>query len=32
MHQKNPSYVLQMGETSLALDREIVKDIYIKKV
>jgi len=32
MHQKNPSYVLQMGETSLALDREIVKDIYVKKV
>jgi len=32
MHQKNPSHVLQIGETSLALDREIVKDIYVKKV
>jgi len=32
MHQKNPSYVLQTGETSLALDREIVKDIYVKRV
>ncbi|MFB3884735.1 MAG: metal-dependent transcriptional regulator [Thermodesulfobacteriota bacterium] len=32
MHQKNPSYVLQIGETSLALDREIVKDIYVKKI
>ncbi len=32
MHQKNPSYVLQIGETSLALDRDIVKDIYVKKV
>jgi DtxR family Mn-dependent transcriptional regulator len=32
MHQKNPSYVLQIGETTLALDREIVKNIYVKKV
>jgi DtxR family Mn-dependent transcriptional regulator len=32
MHQKNPSYVLQLGETTLALDRDIVKDIYVKKV
>ena len=31
MHQKNPSHVLQIGETTLALDREIVKDIYVKK-
>lgn len=32
MHQKNPSHVLQIGETTLALDKEIVKDIYVKKV
>jgi len=32
MHQKNPSYVLQMGETTLALDQDIVRDIYIKRV
>ncbi len=32
MHQKNPSYVLQIGETTLALDHEVVKDIYVKKV
>jgi DtxR family transcriptional regulator, Mn-dependent transcriptional regulator len=32
MHQKNPSYVLEIGETTLALDRDIVKDIYVKKV
>ena len=25
MHQKNPSYVLQIGETTLALDKDIVK-------
>ena len=31
MHQKNPSHVLQIGETTLALDKEIVKDIYVKK-
>lgn len=32
MHQKNPSHVLQIGETLLALDKEIVKDIYVKRV
>jgi Fe2+ transport system protein FeoA len=32
MHQKNPSHVLQLGETTIALDRDIVKDIYVKKV
>jgi DtxR family Mn-dependent transcriptional regulator len=31
MHQKNPSHVLQIGETTLALDRDITKDIYVKK-
>jgi DtxR family Mn-dependent transcriptional regulator len=32
MHQKNPSHVLQIGETTLALDKDIVKDIYVKKI
>ena len=32
MHQKNPSFVLQIGETTIALDRDIVKNIYVKKV
>ena len=32
MHQRNPSHVLQIGETTIALDRDIVKDIYVKKV
>jgi DtxR family Mn-dependent transcriptional regulator len=32
MHQKNPSYVLQIGETTLALDKEIVKNIYVKRL
>jgi len=31
MHQKKPSHVLQIGETTLALDKDIVKDIYVKK-
>ncbi|NWG03787.1 MAG: metal-dependent transcriptional regulator [Syntrophaceae bacterium] len=32
MHQKSPSFVLQIGETMLALDKEIVRNIYVKKV
>jgi DtxR family transcriptional regulator, Mn-dependent transcriptional regulator len=32
MHQKHPSFVLEIGQTTLALDKEIVKDIYVKKV
>ncbi len=32
MHQKNPSFVLQIGETTLALDSDVVRDIYVKKV
>ncbi len=31
MHQKNPSYVIQVGETTLALDKDIVRNIYVKK-
>jgi DtxR family Mn-dependent transcriptional regulator len=29
--QKHPSYVLEIAETTLALDEEIVKEIYVKK-
>lgn len=32
LHQKSPSYVLEVGETTLALDRDIVSEIYVKKV
>jgi DtxR family Mn-dependent transcriptional regulator len=32
MHQKKPSFVIQLGETMIAVDREIAKDIYVKKV
>jgi len=30
--QKHPSFVLGIGETTLALDQEIVREIYVKKV
>jgi DtxR family Mn-dependent transcriptional regulator len=32
LHQKRPSYVLEIGETTLAVDGEIVREIYVKKV
>lgn len=32
LHQKRPSYVLEIGETTLAVDGEIVKEIYVKRV
>lgn len=32
LHQKRPSYVLEIGETTLALDGEIVREIYVKRV
>ncbi len=31
IHQKKPSYVVRVGETDIALDPEIVRDIYVKK-
>jgi len=30
--QKRPSFVLEIGETALALDEEIVREIYVKIV
>ncbi|MEE8168698.1 MAG: metal-dependent transcriptional regulator [Candidatus Hydrothermarchaeales archaeon] len=32
LHQKQPSYVVKIGETELALDEEIVSTIYVKRV
>ncbi len=29
--QRNPSYVIQIDETTVAVDPEIAKEIYIKK-
>jgi len=30
--QKQPSFVLEVGETTLALDEETVREIYVKRV
>ena len=32
VHQKRPAFVIQLGETTLALDREIIKEIYVRKI
>ena len=32
LHQKKPSYVLQLGETMIAVDKDITKEIFVKKV
>jgi DtxR family transcriptional regulator, Mn-dependent transcriptional regulator len=32
LHQKRPSYVLQLGETMIAVDKDITKEIFVKKV
>lgn len=32
LHQKRPSYVIQLGETMIAVDRDITKEIFVKKV
>lgn len=31
IHQKRPAYVIRIGETDVALDDEIVRDIYVKE-
>ncbi len=31
LQQKKPAFVLELGQTTLALDPEIVKDIFVKK-
>jgi DtxR family Mn-dependent transcriptional regulator len=32
LHQKRPSYVIKIGETELAVEDDIAKDIYVKKI
>lgn len=32
VHQKRPATVIRTGETDVALDEEIVKDIYVKEI
>lgn len=31
LHQKKPAYVIEIGETTLALDPAIVKEIYVRR-
>lgn len=31
LHQKQPTYVLKIGETELALDKDLAKEIFVKK-
>ena len=32
LHQKRPSYVIQLGETMIAVDKNITKEIFVKKM
>jgi len=32
LHQKQPTYLIKIGETELALDRELAKEIFVKKM
>ncbi|HEY3352847.1 MAG TPA: metal-dependent transcriptional regulator [Polyangia bacterium] len=32
LHQKQPSYVIELGETTLALDEEIAGEIFVRQV
>ncbi|MBI5253838.1 MAG: metal-dependent transcriptional regulator [Euryarchaeota archaeon] len=32
LHQKRPSFVIKIGETELAIDEEIAREIYVRKV
>ncbi|MDH4164696.1 MAG: metal-dependent transcriptional regulator [Nitrospirota bacterium] len=32
LHQKKPSYVIQLGETMIAVDKEITREIFVKKM
>jgi len=32
LHQRQPTYIIQMGETQIALDNAIARDIYVRLV
>lgn len=32
LHQTKPSYIIQIGNNQIALDKEILKDIYVRKI
>ncbi len=31
LHQKQPTYLIKIGETELALDGDLAKEIFVKK-
>ncbi|MGB9613393.1 MAG: FeoA domain-containing protein [Candidatus Margulisiibacteriota bacterium] len=31
IHQKFPSYVIQVEETQIALEKEVIGDIYVRR-
>jgi len=32
LHQKRPAFVIRVGETDLAIDEEIARQIYVKRL
>ena len=32
LHQRQPSYVVQLGETMLAIDKAIARDIFVREI
>lgn len=32
LHQTKPSYIIQIGNSQVAIDKEILKDIYVRKI
>lgn len=32
LNQKKPAFVIQLGQTTLALEADIVEDIFVKKI
>jgi DtxR family Mn-dependent transcriptional regulator len=32
LHQKKPAYVIQLGETMIAVDKDITREIFVKKL
>jgi DtxR family Mn-dependent transcriptional regulator len=32
LHQKNPTFVLQVGETDIAIDADVAREIFVKRI
>jgi DtxR family Mn-dependent transcriptional regulator len=31
VHQTSPAFVVQIGQTQIAVDREVLRDIFVRK-